>query len=97
MLLRGLFSSCGEQGLLSSCGKQASHCGGFSCCGAQALVAAAHGLSSCSFQALEHRFSGGGSWVYLLCSMWDLSESWIEPVSPALADGFFTIELPGKP
>ena len=26
----------------------------------------------------------------------DLSDSEIEPVSPALADGFFTIELPGK-
>ena len=26
-LLRGLFSSCGEQGLLSSSGAQASHCG----------------------------------------------------------------------
>ena len=28
------FSSCSEQGLLSSCGARASHCGGFSCCGA---------------------------------------------------------------
>ena len=31
------FSSCSKQGLLSSCGARASHCGGFSCCGAQAL------------------------------------------------------------
>jgi len=31
------FSSCSEQGLLSSCGVRASHCGGFSCCRAQAL------------------------------------------------------------
>ena len=29
--------------------------------------------------------------------MWDLPESGIDPVSPALAGGFFTIELPGKP
>ena len=41
------FSSCSEY-----CGAQASHCGGFSCCraqapGAQASVVAAHGLSSC--------------------------------------------------
>ena len=48
-LLPGLCSSCGEQGLLSGCGAQASHCGGFSCCGAQALepqasVAGEHGL-----------------------------------------------------
>ena len=30
-------SNCGRQGLLSSCGVQASHCGSFSCCRAQAL------------------------------------------------------------
>ena len=47
-LLRGLFSSSGEQGLLSSCSGQASHCGGFSCCGAWAQgtwasAAVAHG------------------------------------------------------
>ena len=30
-------SSCGEQGLLSSCSEWASHCGGVSSCGAQAL------------------------------------------------------------
>ena len=30
------FSSYDEQGLLSSCGLRASHCGGFSCCRAQA-------------------------------------------------------------
>ena len=41
--------SCGEWGLLSSCGTQASHCGGFSCCEAQALGARARhmGFSSC--------------------------------------------------
>ena len=31
------FSSCGVRGLLSSCGGRVSHCGGFSCCRAQAL------------------------------------------------------------
>ena len=45
-----LFSSCSEWWLLSSCSAQASHCSGFSCCGAQALgcmgsVVVAHGLS----------------------------------------------------
>ena len=35
-LLLRLFSSCSEQGLASSFGAQASHCGGFCCCGAQA-------------------------------------------------------------
>ena len=39
------------------CGVRASHCGGFSCCGAQALgvrasVVVAHGLSSCGSRAL---------------------------------------------
>ena len=29
--------------------------------------------------------------------MWDLPRSGIESMSPALADGFFTTELPGKP
>ena len=33
----GLFSSCREWGLLASCGVWASHCGGFSRCGAHTL------------------------------------------------------------
>ena len=37
LLLCGLFSSCGQWGLLSCFGAQVSHCGGFSCCRAQAL------------------------------------------------------------
>ena len=37
------------------CSMQASHCGGFSCCGAQAL---GHwGFSTCSFQALEQELN----------------------------------------
>ena len=36
-LEQGLLSSCGEQGLLPGCGAWVSHCGGFSCCRAQAL------------------------------------------------------------
>ena len=36
-------------------------------------------------------------WAYLLCSMWHLPRSGIEPVSPALAGRFFTTEPPGKP
>ena len=31
------FSGCGNRGLLSSCSVGASHCGGFSCCGAWTL------------------------------------------------------------
>ena len=62
------FSSCGERGLLFCCSAQASHYGGFSCCGAWALgmrasVAVAHGLSSCGSRALEHRLSSCCAWA----------------------------------
>ena len=72
------------------CSVWASHCGGFSCCGAWALgmwasVVVAHGLSSC------------GSRAYLLCGMWDLPRPGLEPVSPALAGGFLVTVPPGKP
>ena len=65
-LPRGFFSSCSEQGLLSSCGAWASHCGGFSCCRAQALgprtsAVVARGLSSGGSQAPEHRVDGCGT------------------------------------
>ena len=48
------------------CGAWASHCGGFSCCGARALGAwapavVAHGLSSCGLRALERRLSSCGA------------------------------------
>ena len=67
----------------------ASHCGGLSCCGAQALgvqasVVVACGLSSC------------GSQASLLRGMWDLPGLGIEPMSPALAGGFLTTAPPGK-
>ena len=44
----------------------ASHCGGFSCCGARALgmqasVVVALGLSSCGSRALERRLSSCGA------------------------------------
>ena len=48
------FSSYNKRGRLSGCGAQASHCGGFSCCRAQAL---GMGFSSCRSQALGHRLS----------------------------------------
>ena len=48
------------------CGAWAPHCGGFSCCGAQALgarasVVAVRGLSSCGSRALERRLSSCGA------------------------------------
>ena len=50
------------------CGVRASHCGGFSSCGAQGLGAwasevVARGLSSCGSQALERRLSSCGTWA----------------------------------
>ena len=50
------------------CRGQPSHFGGFSCFkarapGVQALVAAAHGFSSCGSKALELRLSSCGSQV----------------------------------
>ena len=60
-----VFFSCGEQGLLC-CGVRASHCHGFSCCGARALgvqasVVVACELSSCGLRALELRLSSCGA------------------------------------
>ena len=83
------------------CGAQASHCGGFSCCGARALgvrasVVVAHGLCSCGLRALERRLSSCGARAQLLRGMWDLSGPGLEPVSPALAGGFLTTAPPGK-
>ena len=50
------------------CGARASHCSGFSCCGARALgawasVAVACRLSSCGLWALEHGLSSCGTWA----------------------------------
>ena len=108
-------SSCGEQGLLFvvvrglliagatlCCGARASHCSGFSCCGAWAVgvrasVVVARGLSSCGSLALERRVSSCGAQAYLLRGMWDLPGLGLKPVSPALAGGFLTTVPPRKP
>ena len=55
------------------------------------------GLSSCSSQALQHGLKGCGVQTWLPCYMWDLPGSGIEPMSPALAGGFFTTEPPRNP
>ena len=66
-----------------------SHCG--------AWTLGLMGFSSCGSWALEHRFNSHGAPPYLLRSMWDSPGSGIEPVSPALAGGFFTTETPREP
>ena len=58
-LLRGLFFSCGDQGLLYCCSELASHCCGFSCCGARTLGCL--DFSGCRSWALEHRLSSCGA------------------------------------
>ena len=83
------------------CGARASHCGGFSCCGARALgtrasVVVARGLSSCGSRALEHRLSSCGALALLLRGMWDPPGPGLEPMSPVLAGGFLTTAPPGK-
>ena len=55
--------------------------------GTRLSVVAAHGLSSCGSQALEHRFNSCGAQVWQLCGMGDLPRSGIELMSPALAGG----------
>ena len=95
LLLLGLFSRYEKRGLLSSCGVRASHCSGFSCCRAQALGHA--GFHSCSPWAPEHRLNSCGTRVKLLCSMWDLSGSSIEPMSPALVVDSLPLSQQGQP
>ena len=63
----------------------------------QASAGAAQGLGGCSSGALKHRLNSYGAWAQLLCNMWDLPRPEIEPMSSALAGGFFTTEPPEKP
>ena len=79
----------------SGCSAWASHHGGFSPCGARALGPG--GCSRCSSQAVECSLSSGGARASLLCGMWDLPKSEVEPMSLTWAGRFFTIEPPGKP
>ena len=78
-----------------------SRCGGFSCCGAQALgtqasAVVARGLSNCGPWALQRRLSSCGARASLPHGMWDLPRPGLELVSPALAGRFLTPEPPGK-
>ena len=71
------------------CSVQASHCSGFSCCGAQILgtwasVFAAQGLNRCS------------AWALIAHAMCSLPGPGTEPMSPALSDGVLSTVSPGK-
>ena len=102
LLLRAGFLWLLRVGATLGCGARASHCGGFSCCGARALGARAslvvvHRLSSCGSRAIERRLSSCGARAQLLCGMWDLPRPGRESVCPALAGGFLTTAPRGKP
>ena len=102
LLLRVGFLWLWQAGATLHCSTRASHCGGFSCCGARTpgartSVVVARGLSSCGSQALEHRLSSCGALASLLRGMWDLPGPGLEPMCPALAGGFLTTAPPGKP
>ena len=56
----------------------------------------AHGVSSCGSWVLELRLDSCRTRAYMLHNTWDLTGSGIKLASPALADGFFTTEPPGK-
>ena len=67
-LLRADFLELRQAGATLCCLAWASHCGGFSCCGAQALgtwasVAAACGLCPGRSRALEDRLDSCGAWA----------------------------------
>ena len=97
-LLRAGFLKLRRAGATLRCGAWASHCGGFSCCGAQALGARASVVVARRLRAraLERRLNSCDAQAYLLCSMWDLPGPGIEPMSPALAGRFLTTAPPGK-
>ena len=71
------------------CGTKSSHCGCFCCCEAEALGCRA--FSSCGMQVISC-----GAQVLVLHGVWGLPRPGIEPMSPALAGGFFTTTLPRK-
>ena len=89
-LLRAGFLQLWQVGATLCCNARASHCSGFSFCGAWASVVVARGPSSCGSWALELRLSSCGAQAQLLHGMWDLHGPGIEPSSPALASGFLT-------
>ena len=65
--------------------------------GTRASAVVACGLSSCISWALDLRLNSCGTRVELLCGVWDLPGPGIEPMSLALAGGFFTTEPPWRP
>ena len=63
----------------------------------QSRVLGHTGFSSWDSWALEPRLSSYGARTWLLCGMWDPPGPGIKPVSPTIANRFFTNEPVGKP
>ena len=95
VLLHACFLQLWRVGATLRCGLWASHCVGFSCCGARALGTRASVVGGS--RALERRLSNCGARASLLHGMWELPGPGLEPLSPALAGGFLTTAPPGKP
>ena len=55
------------------------------------------GLQPLQLSGPRDRLQSRGILAELLCGMWGLPGPGIEPLSPALAGGFFIMEPPGKP
>ena len=104
LFIQGYAKSLLLLGRFSSCHAWASHCSGFSCFRVWAL-GCARGLSSCGTWAQQLWFLRSraqaqwcGALTQLLHGVRDLPRSGIrEPMSPALAGGFFTTEPLRKP
>ena len=62
----------------------------------QASIAVAQGLISRDWWALEPRLSSCGVQALVACGPWNLPRPRIEPMSPALVDGFLSTVPPGK-
>ena len=92
-----------QAGVILHWGVGASCCRGFSCGRAWSLglggfSSCTRGLSSWGSWTLEHRVGSCGARSGLVAPrVWDLPGSGTEPVSSALAGGFFTTEPPEKP
>ena len=92
-LLRVGFPQLRQGGATVHCDARASHCSGFSCCGAQALGERAQQLWLAGSRAQAQQL-----WRTGLVVPWHvgLPRPGIKPVSPALAGVFLTTAPPGK-
>ena len=82
------FSSCGERGLLFVALRGLLI--------AVASLVAEHRLGMWASVVVALGLSSCGSRAQLLRGMWDPPRPGLEPMSPALADGFLTTAPPGK-